>query len=82
MQRGAQPRYTVHRHGGEQEPVVVIDHFSGMVGQLIEEARRADFTDAQAYYPGLRARADAAYLDRRRDLLLQVLKDVFGIRQG
>lgn len=72
---------TLHRFGHEREPVVQIDGFSGDVGGLLDAGRYADYASAGAFYPGLRAPANPAYLDRRRDIVAEVMRRVFGFRE-
>ncbi|MFB0613767.1 DUF6445 family protein [Aurantiacibacter poecillastricola] len=69
---------TIHQFGQEREPVVQINNFSGIAGELLEAARAAQYAPAGAYYPGIRARVDPSYLDRNRALFVQVLGRVFG----
>ncbi|MXO85921.1 hypothetical protein GRI38_07730 [Altererythrobacter aurantiacus] len=71
---------SVRQLGEEREPVVVIDNFSGMPGQLLETAREARFAPADAFYPGVRAPLDPSYLDRQRGLMIEVMRRVFGFR--
>jgi hypothetical protein len=77
-----QPTVRIQRVGDENEPVVVIDGFSGQVGALRQAAIAAEYRPGGASYPGLRARADPSYLDIRRDLMMQVMMQVFGLRRG
>ena len=76
-----EPPIGIRRLGREREPVVVIDGYSGMADELAARAAGAHFADGGAAYPGIRAPVDARYLDRRRDLLMQVMREVFGFRQ-
>lgn len=68
--------------GLEGEPLVVIDGFSGMAGELLEAGYAATYQHAGASYPGIRSWTDPSYLDRRRDLMMQILQRVFGFTQG
>ena len=77
-----QVQVTVRQFGLERQPVVVIDHFSGMTSDLHKAALSADFSPAGACYPGFRAPMVPSYLDRRRDLMFAVFRDVFGFTQG
>jgi hypothetical protein len=77
-----EPTVSVRPMGRESEPLVVIDGFSGMVGELLEAAYSAQYQYAGASYPGIRSWADPNYLDRRRDLMLQVMQRVFGFTRG
>jgi Family of unknown function (DUF6445) len=76
------PTIDVRRMGREGEPLVVIDGFSGMVDALLEAAYAAEYRHAGASYPGIRSWADPSYLDRRRDLMMQIMQRVFGFAQG
>lgn len=73
---------TVHRFGREAEPVVVIDNFSGKIGELLEAGRNAEYREGGASYPGLRSWAEPAYLDGRRELMFRIMQEVFGFRRG
>ena len=77
-----QATVSVHQFGHEREPVVQIDGFSGDPEALLDAGRAATYGPAGAYYPGLRAPANPAYLDRRRDILAEVMRRVFGFREG
>lgn len=68
--------------GREGEPLVVIDHFSGMVDELLEVGYAASYQHAGASYPGIRSWADPSYLDRRRDLMMQIMQQIFGFTKG
>lgn len=68
--------------GREKEPLVVIDGFSGMAGALLEAGYAATYQHAGASYPGIRSWADPSYLDRRRDLMMQIMQHVFGFTKG
>lgn len=76
------PVVSVRQMGRESEPLVIIDGFSGMVGELLEAAYAATYQHAGASYPGIRSWADPSYLDRRRDLMMQIMSRVFGFNQG
>lgn len=78
----AQPNVTVHQFGREREPVVQVDEFSGISGELLERGRQAAYQDAGASYPGLRSWCEPDYLDRNRPLLFSIFQRVFGFRQG
>lgn len=68
--------------GREGEPLVIIDRFSGIADTLLTAARDAQYQHAGASYPGIRCWADPSYLDRRRDLMMQIMQQVFGFKQG
>jgi hypothetical protein len=76
------PIINVRHMGREGEPLVVIDQFSGMVGELLEAGYAATYQHAGAAYPGIRSWADPSYLDRRRDLMMQIMQKVFGFTRG
>ncbi|VVT09634.1 DUF6445 family protein [Erythrobacter sp. EC-HK427] len=78
----SQAQVDIQRLGNEGEPLVIIDGFSGIPGELLERGRSATYQDAGAMYPGLRSWCEPDYLDRNRDLMFQVLQQVFGFRQG
>ncbi len=72
---------TIHRFGKEAEPVVQIDDFSGIAGELLDRGQAATYQDAGAMYPGLRSWCEPDYLDRNRALMFNVLQQVFMFRQ-
>lgn len=72
----------VHRFGREREPVVQIDGFSGQPEALLAAGHAAQYQPGGASYPGIRAWADPAYLDLRRDLMFAVMQRVFGFTRG
>ena len=76
------PIVNVRRMGREGEPLVIIDGFSGQTGALLEAAYAAKYQHAGASYPGIRAWADPSYLDQRRDLMMQIMQQVFGFTRG
>ena len=73
---------TLHRFGREGEPVVQIDHFSGMAEELLAAGRAAKYRAGGAAYPGIRSWCEPAYLDRRRELMFAIMQRVFGFRKG
>lgn len=77
-----EPKISVRRMGHEGEPLVVIDGFSDMVDTLLAAAREAQYQHGGASYPGIRAWADPSYLDRRRELMMQIMRQVFGFTKG
>ena len=77
-----QPKVSVEPIGREQEPLVVIDGFSGHLDRLRQMGIAAQYQHAGVDYPGLRAPADPSYLDLRRDLMMQVVQQIFGCRQS
>lgn len=82
MESLAPAQVTVHQFGREREPVVQIDGFSGRPDELLAAGRAAEYQPGGAAYPGIRAWAEPAYLDLRRDLMFAVMSRVFGFRQG
>ncbi|GAA4643018.1 hypothetical protein GCM10023115_09780 [Pontixanthobacter gangjinensis] len=80
MQSLPEPKVSVRRMGREGEPLVIIDGFSGMVDELLEAGRAAQYQHGGAAYPGIRSWAEPNYLDRRRDLMMQIMQRVFGFR--
>ena len=77
-----QPQVNLERIGREGEPLVTIDGFTGDVERLRAWGANAHFEEAGADYPGLRAMADPSYLDLRRDLMMQIVGQVFGCAQS
>jgi hypothetical protein len=77
-----EPNVSVRKMGREGEPLVIIDGFSGMTGELLEAGYAASYQHAGASYPGIRSWADPSYLDRRRDLMMQIMSRVFGFTKG
>jgi hypothetical protein len=76
-------RISLRKIGREGEPLVIIDDFSGIADELLNEGRNAKYQNAGASsYPGLRSWADPSYLDRRRALMMQVMQRVFGFTRG
>ena len=76
------PEISIRPMGREGEPLVIIDGFSGMVDTLLQTAYAAQYQHAGASYPGIRSWADPSYLDRRRDLMMKIMQQVFGFTQG
>lgn len=62
--------------------MVVIDDFSGIPGELLAAGRAAQYKPGGAAYPGIRAWAEPAYLDRRRNLMFRIMREVFGFTRG
>ena len=77
-----EPKISVRAMGREGEPLVVIDSFSGIADELLQAGYAATYQHAGASYPGIRSWADPSYLDRRRDLMMQIMQRVFGFTQG
>ncbi len=77
-----QARVRVERIGREGEPVVTIDGFTGDVQRLRRLGIASHYQAAGVDYPGLRALADPSYLGVRRDLMMRVVSEVFGLRRS
>lgn len=75
-------KVSVRRMGREGEPLVVIDGYSGIADDLLAAGRAATYEPAGASYPGIRAWADPGYLDRRRPLMLRIMREIFGFARG
>lgn len=73
---------TIRSIGHEREPLVIIETFCDAPEALMAAAEACAFGPAGPHYPGIRAPANPAYLTRRMSLLQQVLRDVFGFRDG
>jgi hypothetical protein len=82
MKPESEARISVRNMGREGEPLVVIDQFSGIADELLRAGREAQYRHAGASYPGIRSWAEPSYLDRRRDLMMQVMQGVFGFSKG
>lgn len=76
------PVVNIRQMGREKEPLVIIDGFSGIARELLQAGYAATYQDAGASYPGIRSWADPSYLDRRRDLMMQIMQRVFGFTKG
>lgn len=75
------PCVTARRIGLEREPVAIIDGFAADPDGLRDYAARQLFSDAAAYYPGLRAALPPDYLAAQSPLLATVMAEVFGVHQ-
>lgn len=78
----ASPQISVDRIGNEGEPLVIIDGFTGDIDRLRAMGEGAQYQEAGVDYPGLRALADPSYLDVRRDLMMRIVREVFGCSQS
>lgn len=74
--------YTVERFGLEQEPVVIIDDFCSDPQALINYTIDQAFEKRGPFYPGIRMAGDVNYLAERMSMLTEILKNVFGVRDG
>lgn len=71
-------KHRVEHFGSEREPVIVIDDFTGRIGDFVKAGRRAHYAPV-AGYPGVRAPVDPAYLALGEPLLGQLLGEHFGL---
>ncbi|MHA7818999.1 MAG: DUF6445 family protein [Erythrobacter sp.] len=77
-----QAKVTVQRIGMEGEPLVVIDNFTGQPERLRAMGEGAHYYPAGVDYPGIRAPADPSYLDLRRNLMMRIVGEVFGLTRS
>lgn len=77
-----EPKVSVSRIGSEGEPLVVIDNFTGQPERLRAMGEQAQYYPAGVDYPGIRAPADPSYLDIRRELMMRVMGQVFGLNRS
>ncbi|MEO9969889.1 MAG: DUF6445 family protein [Hyphomonadaceae bacterium] len=77
-----QHNYKIVRFGNEEEPIVIIDDFSGQLDELMEKAANCHYEPALGGYPGHRAPADVNYLAGRGKLLTEIFYQVFGFDRG
>lgn len=75
---GAPPGVQLVHLGNEREPVVIIDDFTGDVERLRALGIASSFQPGGVDYPGIRALADPSYLDVRRNLMMQIVQQIFG----
>lgn len=73
---------SIDQVGNEGEPIVIIDNFTGDIDRLRALGTSSQYQHAGVDYPGLRALADPSYLDIRRDTMLRIMKDIFGLSQS
>jgi hypothetical protein len=69
---------SVHAHGDEAQPVVVIDDFAPDPHALREDATFLSFSQIGAHYPGVRALVPEAVLHPFITALTPVVREVFG----
>jgi len=67
--------------GQEKSPIVIIDNFTGAVELLIEAGLKANYKEAPAAYPGLRATANPNYLKLRDAMMLEIFNNIFGLHR-
>ena len=77
-----EPRIDVRVVGRDREPVVVIDGFSGQAAELRAAGERLAYAPMGASYPGVRAQTGSELIDARAELLVAVVRKVFGARRG
>ena len=70
---------TVHRHGTEQQPVVVIDGFAPAPDRFLDDAEFLSFRPIGEHYPGVRAPVAAPMLRPLLAALAPVAQEVFGL---
>ena len=75
-------KVTLSRIGTEGEPLVIIDNFTGQPERLRAMGTGARYYPAGVDYPGIRAPADPSYLDLRRDLMMRIMGEVFGLTRS
>ena len=68
----------IHRHGTEQQPVVVIDGFAPDPRRFLEDAEFLSFRPLGEHYPGVRAPVAAPMLRGLLADLAPIARDVFG----
>ncbi len=76
-----QARVSIRKIGREEQPLVIIDQYSGMAARLHKAGCNSQFQQAGAFYPGLRAAARPDLIELRRDMITTILEQVFGLRQ-
>ncbi|MHA6317124.1 DUF6445 family protein [Altererythrobacter sp. CAU 1778] len=72
--------WRVEHFGSEDEPVIVIDNFSGCIGEIEAFGRRARYAPV-AGYPGIRSPFDARYLGIRGALMGDLIAECFGLQK-
>jgi hypothetical protein len=70
---------TVHRHGAEAQPVVVVDGFAPTPERFVDDAEFLSFRPIGEHYPGVRAPVAAPMLRQLLADLAPVAADVFGL---
>ena len=79
MSRSWTPRLEIHRHGREQEPVIVIDDYARDPEALVAEAAALAFAPIGASFPGVRAPAPEALVLSIRHSLAPLIRQTFGL---
>jgi hypothetical protein len=75
------PRIEVHRHGREQQPVIVVDDYARDPEQIVAEAAALAYGPGGQAYPGVRAAAPAGLVLAIRDGLGALIQETFGLGQ-
>lgn len=75
-------KYDIVRHGGEQQPVVIIEDFSSQFAAIVDAANGVSYSKASAAYPGIRAGLNAQYLSERSAILSEIVQSIFGFSRG
>lgn len=75
-------KYDIVRHGNEQNPIAIIEDFSGQFEALVDAANDASYKKAGAAYPGIRANFNAQYLSERSAILSEIVQNIFGFTRG
>lgn len=78
MEQQPSPAVQVSAIGHENIPIVVIDNFSGKVNELINQGQRCAYFNGGALYPGLRSPIDPRIFLHRQNIVMELLKRVFG----
>lgn len=76
------PEVRIERIGGEAEPVIVVDGFSGDPARWIESASQGAMQAIGPHYPGLRRATEPDYLAAVGPLLAKLIGTVFGYPAG
>jgi len=76
-----QPSVRIHRHGVEQQPVIVIDRFVEDPVQLIDDASMLGFRENGVHYPGVRATAPPRRVSALLAPVADLIADTFGVRR-
>lgn len=76
------PGLRLHRYeiGAEKAPLLVIDNVVADPDRLVYKAGRSEFSPQGEYFPGVRARAPAAYDRFLAELLAPLLREHFGMQ--
>jgi len=75
------PTIRIHRHGREQEPVIVIDDYARDPEALAEEAARLAYQPIGSFFPGVRAPAPTELAMAIRNSLANLIRDTFGVAE-